>query len=128
MRSSPKYYSSSQSSQAGFTLIELMIVVAIIGILASIAIPAYQSFITRSQANACLLEARAYSTQVYVLINDQDDTTFPIAPVVNACQSITDATGWTLATQQIVVAIAKPSSNARVECDIPNGTPCRLIP
>ncbi len=124
MRSLLKNY---HTSQKGFTLIELMIVIAIIGILASIAIPAYQSFITRSQTNACLLEARAYSTQVFLLINDQDHTTFPIAPVLNACQSITDGTGWTLATQQIIIAIPKSSSNARIECDVPNGTPCKVI-
>ena len=52
------------NAQKGFTLIELMIVIAIIGILAAIALPMYQNYIARSQVTRAMGEAGNLKTAV----------------------------------------------------------------
>jgi type IV pilus assembly protein PilA len=57
-------YFQMRTIQKGFTLIELMIVVAIIGILAAVALPAYQDYTTRAKVSEVILAASSAKTSV----------------------------------------------------------------
>src|ERR1700761_6098647 len=69
-----------QSLQKGFTLIEIMIVVAIIGLLAAIAIPSFVHARTSSQQNACINNLRQIdgAKQNWALDNRETPDTVPV--------------------------------------------------
>jgi type IV pilus assembly protein PilA len=103
----------------GFTLIEVMIVVTIIGMLAAIALPAYQEYVRRAAETACLQEAGAYASfSLADLVANEN----PAMPQPAACVAIEPATGLGAA----ISATPRSPGTRMVYCDMISGK-CQLL-
>ena len=101
-----------RSMQQGFTLIELMIVVAIIGILAAVALPAYQDYTVRAKVTEVILAASGPKTAVAEWFQTKGSLPATAASVGIATQVSKFVSGVVLADTTAVITATAQGDNA----------------
>ena len=117
-----------KKTQQGFTLIELMIVVAIIAILAAIALPQYRNYTQRSANGACMAEGKAYmNTAVADASDGRTSSTFVGSACTSASPTTISSTAYN--TNASVTFTPKTKGNSALVkttvCQAGNGA-CRI--
>ena len=111
-----------KNTQSGFTLIELMIVIAIIGILASVAIPQYQVYTQRTEATTAISSIRTVqlAVQEYYSVNGKLPLLFTdlVSSGINAA-ALTEIADGTALISEVSVADATAAITIKFDASAP---------